>query len=95
MTERLEGARRDLEDRRSGGVPVSVIADRWCFAGSTHFGRRFRATYGCSPREWRRLHRAVTVPDPRSHGPAVGAWTQLVAGTPMSRSFAASATRGG
>lgn len=51
--QRLDGARQELArpDRRS----VAVIGRRWGFSDPTHFGRRFRAAYGRSPSEWRRI----------------------------------------
>jgi AraC-like DNA-binding protein len=48
---RLEGARRELA--RPGTAPaIAVVARRWGFVDPTHFGRRFRAAYGMSPRDW-------------------------------------------
>jgi AraC-like DNA-binding protein len=32
-----------------------MIAQRWGFSNPTHFSRRFRATYGISPRDWRQI----------------------------------------
>lgn len=49
--QRLEGARADLATDTS---PIATIAHRWGFADPTHFTRRFRSTFGCSPGEWRR-----------------------------------------
>lgn len=51
---RLEGARRDIA--KGGSVGLAAVARRWGFTDATHFGRRFRAAYGISPREWRRVH---------------------------------------
>jgi AraC-like DNA-binding protein len=53
MHGRLEGARRDIA--RDGSLGIGAIARRWGFADPTHFGRRFRAAYGASPREWRQV----------------------------------------
>jgi AraC-like DNA-binding protein len=48
---RLEGARHDIA---KGGSPgIAAVARQWGFTDPTHFGRRFRAAYGLSPREWR------------------------------------------
>jgi AraC-like DNA-binding protein len=55
MNERLEGARRALAAPATPAT-VAAIARRWGFTDSTHFSRRFRAAYGLSPREWRRLN---------------------------------------
>jgi AraC-like DNA-binding protein len=53
MRGRLEGARRDIANDRSAGI--GAVARRWGFTDPTHFGRRFRAAYGLSPREWRQV----------------------------------------
>jgi len=53
MRGRLEGARRDIAKDRPLGI--AAIARRWGFTDATHFGRRFRAAYGMSPREWRQV----------------------------------------
>ncbi|HEY6494463.1 MAG TPA: helix-turn-helix domain-containing protein [Trebonia sp.] len=53
MRGRLEGARRDLASDAS--TPIGSVARRWGFTDPTHFGRRFRAAYGLSPREWREV----------------------------------------
>jgi AraC-like DNA-binding protein len=62
MRGRLEGARRDIANDRSAGI--GAVARRWGFTDPTHFGRRFRAAYGLSPREWRQVqeHQAAPVP---------------------------------
>jgi AraC-like DNA-binding protein len=53
MRGRLEGARRDMAKDGSSGI--AAVARRWGFTDPTHFGRRFRAAYGISPREWRQV----------------------------------------
>jgi AraC-like DNA-binding protein len=53
MRGRLEGARRDIA--KDGPLGIAAIARRWGFTDATHFGRRFRAAYGISPREWRQV----------------------------------------
>ena len=50
---RLEGARRDIA--KGGSLGIAAVARRWGFTDSTHFGRRFRAAYGLSPREWKQV----------------------------------------
>jgi AraC-like DNA-binding protein len=55
MRGRLEGARREIRTNES--MPIATLARRWGFTDATHFGRRFRAVYGLSPREWRQVHR--------------------------------------
>jgi len=52
---RLERCRRDLLDPSLRGVPVSTIAARWGLTNAAHFSRAFRAAYGASPVEYRRL----------------------------------------
>jgi AraC-like DNA-binding protein len=51
MRGRLEGARHDIA--KGGSHGIAAVARQWGFADPTHFGRRFRAAYGLSPREWR------------------------------------------
>jgi AraC-like DNA-binding protein len=51
---RLERCRRAFEDPLQAHRTVSEIAYGWGFTDLTHFGRRFKAAYGCSPREYRR-----------------------------------------
>ena len=58
---RLAHARADLESESLRGEPIGAIAHRWGFKDASHFSRRFRARYGCSPREWRATHNARSV----------------------------------
>ena len=60
MRGRLEGARRDIA--KDGSAGIAAVARRWGFTDSTHFGRRFRAAYGISPREWRQVHESQQPP---------------------------------
>jgi AraC-like DNA-binding protein len=53
MRGRLEGARRDIA--KDGSTGIGTVARKWGFTDPTHFGRRFRAAYGVSPREWRQV----------------------------------------
>ncbi|MEU6343316.1 helix-turn-helix domain-containing protein [Streptomyces sp. NPDC046977] len=55
--QRLEACREDLSRPDLAGVPVATIAQRWGFGSPAHFSRAFRATYGISPVEWRRMTR--------------------------------------
>jgi AraC-like DNA-binding protein len=55
LRRRLERAREDLE---TTGVPIEVLAHRWGFADRTHFSRVFRAQFGCSPAQYRRMLRS-------------------------------------
>jgi AraC-like DNA-binding protein len=52
---RLERCRRDLLDPAMADRPVSAIAARWGLTNASHFSRTFRAAYGLSPVEFRRL----------------------------------------
>jgi AraC-like DNA-binding protein len=52
---RLERCRRDLLDPSLAEVPVSAIAAHWGLTNAAHFSRAFRAAYGASPVEYRRL----------------------------------------
>jgi AraC family transcriptional regulator, positive regulator of tynA and feaB len=61
---RLARCRRALEDPSQAHRTVSEIAYGWGFSDMTHFGRRFRATYGLLPSEYRRAHRTMR-DDPR------------------------------
>ncbi|MFD6552614.1 helix-turn-helix domain-containing protein [Streptomyces sp. NPDC058398] len=54
VTRRLAGARADLARPRERR-PITDIARSWGFRDPSHFTRRFRAAYGLTPREWRRL----------------------------------------
>lgn len=51
---RLERCRKALEDPSLARRMVSEIAYSCGFSDMTHFGRKFKATYGSSPRDYRR-----------------------------------------
>jgi AraC-like DNA-binding protein len=53
--ERVERCRRDLRDPLLRHESILSIATRWGLPSSAHFSRVYRATYGRSPREERRL----------------------------------------
>lgn len=53
-TRRLERCRRDLVDRTCEHLSIAQIGCRWGFPDAAHFSRLFRATYGLSPREFRK-----------------------------------------
>lgn len=53
--QRLEGARRELAAPTARPATIAAIGRRWCFPDAAHFSRVFRAEYGLSPQEWRRL----------------------------------------
>jgi AraC-like DNA-binding protein len=54
-SQRLQGARDELAGLASEHRSIAMIAQRWGFSNPTHFSRRFRATYGISPRDWRQI----------------------------------------
>ncbi|MGO4741712.1 helix-turn-helix domain-containing protein [Bosea sp. 2KB_26] len=51
---RLARCRKALEDPAQSHRTVSDIAYSWGFSDMTHFGRKFRATFGRLPSEYRR-----------------------------------------
>lgn len=53
-TARLERCRRDLLDPGLSHQTILEIASRWGLPGPQHFSRLFRATFGCSPSQFRR-----------------------------------------
>ncbi|GAA1745113.1 helix-turn-helix domain-containing protein [Luedemannella helvata] len=56
ISERLAGAREELARPDSRTRSIAVVARRWGFIDPTHFARRFRAAYGITPSEWRRVN---------------------------------------
>jgi AraC-like DNA-binding protein len=54
QSRRLEQCRKALADRSQAHRTVSEIAYGWGFSDMTHFGRKFRAAYGMSPRDYRK-----------------------------------------
>lgn len=54
MDRRLDGAARDLKDPAVAGRAIGDIAFDWGFSDLSHFTRRFRHRFGCTPRDWRR-----------------------------------------
>lgn len=53
MERRLDGAAADLRDAAKITETVGTIAFDWGFADVSHFARRFRQRFDCSPSEWR------------------------------------------
>ena len=53
LSRRLDRCRRALEDPRQARRSISEIVYAWGFADLSHFSRRFKAEFGCSPREFR------------------------------------------
>ncbi|MGY1946721.1 helix-turn-helix domain-containing protein [Nocardia asiatica] len=62
ISQRLEQVRGDLAQQKQKHRTIAMIARRWGFRDPSHFARRFRAAYGVSPREWRRLARTADEP---------------------------------
>jgi AraC-like DNA-binding protein len=56
---RLDRCHRDLADPALRGRPVSAIGARWGLVDATHFARVFKAQYGVTPSEYRRLCTSV------------------------------------
>ena len=54
-SQRLQGARDELAGLASQHRSIAMVAQRWGFSNPTHFSRRFRATYGITPRDWRHI----------------------------------------
>lgn len=54
LDKRLGRARVLLTDPTKAHLTVAAIGRSCGFVDATHFGRRFRAAYGSTPREWRR-----------------------------------------
>jgi AraC-like DNA-binding protein len=59
-TRRLERCRRALQDPSQATRTISEIAYGWGFSDMTHFARSFRAAFGMSPSEHRRLAKLGT-----------------------------------
>jgi AraC-like DNA-binding protein len=53
--QRLRRCRDDLADPQFGRQLISDIAFRWGFRSAEHFSRAFRARYGITPAQFRRL----------------------------------------
>jgi AraC-like DNA-binding protein len=53
-SQRLDGARRQLQDPLHAGKSVGAVAARWGFLDAAHFSRIFRDAFGMSPSDWRR-----------------------------------------
>ena len=53
MSRRLDQCRRALEDPAQSHRTITEIAFAWGFSDLSHFDRRFKAEYGCAPRDYR------------------------------------------
>ena len=54
VSRRLAHCRRALEDPAQSHRAIGEIAYAWGFVNQSHFNRRFKAEFGCSPSEYRR-----------------------------------------
>ena len=67
ISQRLECARAELAAPRSRDRSIAVVARRWGFTDPSYFSRRFRATFGLTPSEWRQVGAGAPVlPRPRT-----------------------------
>jgi AraC-like DNA-binding protein len=57
ISERLEGARRELTLPHQRNKTIALISRQWGFKDPSHFSNRFRHAYGISPRELQRQSR--------------------------------------
>lgn len=55
VAQRLDRCRRALEDPAQSHRMIADIAFGWGFSDVSHFCRRFKAEFGSSPREYRRI----------------------------------------
>jgi len=53
---RLERCRRALDDPAQARRTIGDIAFSWGFSDLSHFARRFKAEFGCTPGDYRRQH---------------------------------------
>jgi AraC family transcriptional activator of tynA and feaB len=58
VSRRLERCRMAFTDARQAHRSVGEIAFAWGFSDQSHFTRRFKAAYGCSPSDFRKQHSA-------------------------------------
>jgi AraC family transcriptional regulator, positive regulator of tynA and feaB len=58
VSRRLDRCRRALEDPAQAHRAIGEIAFDWGFGNQSHFNRRFKAEFGCSPSDYRRDVRA-------------------------------------
>jgi AraC family transcriptional regulator, positive regulator of tynA and feaB len=57
VSRRLDHCRRALEDPAQAKRTITDIAFAWGFSDLSHFNRRFKAEYGCAPRDYRQRFR--------------------------------------
>ncbi|WP_222943209.1 helix-turn-helix domain-containing protein [Streptomyces parvus] len=73
---RLEQASRELSRRARVSPTVAAVARRWGFVSPAHFSRAFRAAYGVSPGEWRRLRTSLETSSTPAAGAVSGSWDE-------------------
>jgi AraC-like DNA-binding protein len=59
ISQRLQGASEELARPDDHYRSIAGIAWAWGFRDPTHFARRFRASYGLTPSQWRQTHSAA------------------------------------
>ncbi|MGX6604039.1 helix-turn-helix domain-containing protein [Micromonosporaceae bacterium Da 78-11] len=60
--QRLEASRDELALSGAAAGTIAGVGRRWGFPDATNFGRAFKASYGMTPLEWRRLHQTTSQP---------------------------------
>ena len=58
VSRRLDHCRPALEDPMQAQRTITDIAFAWGFSDQSHFNRRFKAEYGCAPRDYRQRFRS-------------------------------------
>jgi AraC-like DNA-binding protein len=58
VSRRLDHCRQALEDPAQANRTITDIAFGWGFHDASHFNRRFKAEFGCSPSDYRRRFHA-------------------------------------
>jgi AraC-like DNA-binding protein len=66
LRERRLAASRDDLARAGAADTIAGVGRRWGFADATNFGRNFKAAFGVTPLEWRKLHQTPLSPPTRS-----------------------------
>jgi AraC-like DNA-binding protein len=61
IRQRLDGARADLVASPQRYASIAATARAWGFTNSSFFSRRFRQTFGVTPRQWRAEHQPLVI----------------------------------
>lgn len=62
LSRRLDCCRRALDDASQSHRMIGEIAFSWGFSDLSHFARRFRSAYGCTPGDYRRRPQQTSAP---------------------------------